>query len=136
MSISEKKYKQGKIKVETSTDGEIITSDGECLFRAVTGGTELFYKPADGASCTITLGTRRAQIDMKGDMSYKFKIEPGADTPAVIKTQYGKIDVTVRGGDMLVKPFKDGVEAVVRYAIMSNGKVLTDNTMALRAYFS
>lgn len=135
MNIGEKKYRQGKIQVETSSGGDVITSDGECLFRSVTGGTEIFYKPAEGASCTISLGTRRAQIDMKGEMSYRFKIEPETDYPAVIKTQYGKMDITVRGGDMLVKPFKDGLEAVIRYALMNGGEVVTENTMALRVKF-
>ena len=132
MSFGDKIYKQAKMQIETNSNGDIITNEGECLIRSVTGGTELFYKPADGASCTIFFGTRRSRITMKGELSYKLEIEPGKSNPATLKTKEGSFGVSVLGGDMLVKPFDGGFDAVLQYKLFSGGEVVTDVTVAAR----
>lgn len=135
MAFADKMYKNAKMQIETNTNGDITTHDGECLVKQVTGGTELFYKPADGASCTIMFGTKRSQINMRGEVSYKLCIEPGAGIPAVIKTSEGSFDVTVLGGDMLVKPFAGGFEAVLQYRLLAGGSVLSEVTVAARVRY-
>ncbi|MCR5141515.1 MAG: DUF1934 domain-containing protein [Ruminococcus sp.] len=135
MAFADKMYKNAKMQIETNTNGDITTHDGECLVKQVTGGTELFYKPADGASCTIMFGTKRSQINMRGEVSYKLCIEPGAKIPAVIKTSEGSFDVTVLGGDMLVKPFAGGFEAVLQYRLLAAGSVLSEVTVAARVRY-
>ena len=135
MAFADKMYKNAKMQIETNTNGDITTHDGECLVKQVTGGTELFYKPADGASCTIMFGTKRSQINMRGEVSYKLCIEPGARIPAVIKTSEGSFDVIVLGGDMLVKPFAGGFEAVLQYRLHAGGSVLSEVTVAARVRY-
>lgn len=135
MAFADKMYKTAKMQLETNTNGDITTADGECLVKQVTGGIELFYKPADNTSCTIMFGTKRSQITMKGEMSYKLNIEPGMRTPAVLKTSEGSFDVTVLGGDMLVKPFAGGFEAVLQYKLLTGGAVLSEVTVAARVRY-
>ncbi len=132
MAFTDKIYKNAKMQIETNTNGDITTSDGECLVKQVTGGTEIFYKPAEGVSCTVLFGTKRSQITMRGEISYKLNIEPGARTPAVLRTSEGNIDVTVLGGDMLVKPFAGGFEAVLQYKLFNGGALFSDVTVAAR----
>ena len=69
---------------------------------------------------------------MKGEVSYKMIIEPGIKTPAVIKIADGSLDVTVLGGDMLVKPFAGGLDAVLQYKLLSGDEVISDVTVAAR----
>lgn len=135
MALGEKIYKQATMQIETNTNGDIISTDGECLVRQVTGGVDLYYKPADGASCTIMFGTKRSQITMKGELTYKLNIEPGSETSATLKTTEGSFDVTVLGGDMLVKPFAGGFEAVLQYKLLSGGAVVSDVTVAARVRY-
>lgn len=135
MGLTDKIFKSGSFELETNTDGNVDKIDGECLFRNITGGFEFMYKEPI-SDTKIRLTTDRAEIERKGELSYRFIIEPEKEHAAVMSTPYGKMDVAVTGEDMLYMPMAHGFDAVLRYFIGTPGAAEKSHiVIALRVKF-
>ena len=134
MGLTDKIYKKGSFELETNTDGNVDTVKGECLFRAITGGFEFTYKEPT-SDTKIKLTAERAELDRRGEMSYKFIVEPEKDHEAVMNTPYGKMNVTVTGEDMMYMPTAQGFDAVLRYYLGQGSGDRVHIIIALRVKF-
>ncbi|MBP3270767.1 MAG: DUF1934 family protein [Ruminococcus sp.] len=133
MGLADRIYKKGSFELETNTDGDVDTVKGECLFREVTGGFEFTYKE-ETADTKIKLTSGRAELERKGEISYKFRLEPEMSYDAVMNTPYGKMCVTVTGEDMMYMPTAKGFDGVLRY-YLGQGADKVHIIIALRVKF-
>lgn len=136
MGLTDKIFKGGRFELETTTDGSVDKIDGDCLFRNITGGFEFMYKEPI-CDTKIRLTTDRVELERKGELSYRFIVEPEKTHEAVMNTPYGKMDVAVTGEDMLYMPTAQGFDAVLRYFIGAKGDEKQSHiVIALRVKFT
>ncbi len=114
MGLTDKIYKNAGFELETVSDGDVQTVRGDCLYRLVTGGFELFFKE-EQTDTRIVLTAENVIFERKGDVSYKIDLRPKKQTTTDMKTPYGKIPLTVEGKDMLYMPTAEGFDAIFRY---------------------
>ncbi len=135
MGLMDKIYKNASFELETNADGDIDTVRGECLYRLVTGGFEMFYKEQN-AETRIRLTAGSVELERKGDQSYKITLLPQEKTTTVMNTPYGKVELSVEGEEMLYMPMVHGFDAVFRYnMIVPPAEEKLHFTIALRVKF-
>lgn len=135
MGLTDKIFKPAVFELETNSDGNVDTVKGDCLYRLVTGGFELIYKE-EGSETRVKLTAENVEFERKGELSYKMLILPQQTTSTVMNTAYGKMELSVKGEDMLYMPMQHGFDAVFRYSLMNGSGGSTHMTIALRVKYN